>query len=96
MFFIRYTPEDTFKQRWFLVQINYDETALLKMTSETTGDYHVNFLARHLDDKHLCDENARWLPEWHEYKLDSDNIPVYGDRAQFSPKRKPNVKKYML
>ena len=96
LFFIRYTPEDTFKQRWFLVQINYEETALLKMNPETTGDYHVNFLARHPDDTHLCDDKARWWPEWHEYKLDSNNIPVYGARVLFSPKRKPNLKKYML
>lgn len=63
LFFIRYPPEDTFKQRWFLIQINYDETTLLKMTPETAGDYHINFLARHLDDAHLCDDKARWRPE---------------------------------
>ena len=60
LFFIRYPSEDTFKQRWFLVQINYDETALLKITPETTGDYHVNFLSRHPDDTYLCDDKARW------------------------------------
>ena len=96
LFFIRYTPEDTFKQRWFLVQINYDETSLLNMTPETTDDYHVNFLARHLDDSHLCDEKARWWLEWHEYKLISNNIPVYSARVLFSPKQKPNLKKYVM
>ena len=60
LFFIRYTPEDTFKQQWFLVQIDYDESTILKMKAESTGDYHVNFLARHPDDKHLCDDKARW------------------------------------
>ena len=60
LFFIRYTPEDTFKQRWFLVQVNHVETSILNMDPATTGDYHVTFLARHPDDKHLCDDRARW------------------------------------
>ena len=92
VFFIRYTPEDIFKERWLLVQINYDEISLLKMNPETTGDYHVNFLARHPNDTRLCDDKDRWWPEWHEYKLDSDNIPVYGARVLFSSKRKPDLK----
>ena len=66
------------------------------MEPETTGNYHANFLARHLDNKHLCDDKARWRLEWHKYKLDSNNVPVYGDRMFFSPKLKPNPKKYML
>ena len=66
------------------------------MNPETTGDYHVNFSTRHSDDTHLCDDKARWWPEWHEYKLDSDNVPVYGTRVLFLPKRKPDQKKYML
>ena len=96
LFFIRYTSEDTFKQRWFLVQINYDKTALLKINPETTSDYHLIFLARHPDDTHLCDDKARWRPEWHEYKLDSDKVLVYGVRVLFLPKRKADPKKYML
>ena len=60
LFFIRYTPEDTFKQRWFLVQVNHVETTILNMYPENIGDYHVTFLARNPDDKHLCDDKARW------------------------------------
>ena len=60
------------------------------MTSETTGDYHVNFLAQHPDDTHLCDDKARWWPERHEYKLDNDNI-----RAIFA-KTETKSEKYML
>ena len=62
------------------------------MNPETTGDRHVNFLARHPDDTHVCDDKSRWWPEWHEYKLDSDNVSIYGDRVLFSPKRKPDPK----
>ena len=66
------------------------------MKPETTSDYHVNFLTRHLDYKHWRDDKARWWPEWHEYKLDRNNVPVYGPHILFSPKRKLNPKKYML
>ena len=31
LFFIRYTSEDTFKQQWFLVQVNHVETTILNM-----------------------------------------------------------------
>ena len=96
LFFIRYLPDDTVKPRWFLVQINHVDTANLKMDSLTSGDYHVTFLARHPDDNHLCDGVARWWPEWHEYKLNDDNIPVYGSRMLFKPNRKPNLSKFML
>ena len=93
LFFIRYIPKYTFKQRWFLVQINHVETSILNINPATTGDFHVTFLTRHTDDKHLCDNRARWWPEWHEYQLDADNVSVYGARMLFSPKRKPNLKK---
>ena len=43
LFFIRYTPEDTFKQRWFLVQVNHVESTIFNMHPDTTGDYHVPF-----------------------------------------------------
>ena len=70
LFFIQYIPEDTIKPRWFLVQINHHETEILKIHSLRTGDYHVTFFSRHPANKHLCDDVARWWPEWHEYYLD--------------------------
>ena len=76
LFFIPYLPVDTVKPRWFLVQVSHIETAILKMNLSTTGDYHVTFLSRHPDDNHLCDDVARWWPEWHKYSLDGENIPV--------------------
>ena len=88
-----HAPEDTIKPRWFLVQVNYDEIDILKMNSFRTGDYHVTFLSRHLDDKHLCDDDARWSPEWYGYYLDDKNISVCGACI---PKWKWNLKKYML
>ena len=44
----------------FFVQINHEETALLKMEPETIGAYRVTFLARHPDDRHLCHDKAPW------------------------------------
>ena len=58
LFFIQYTVEDTFKSRWFLVQINHSETLQLQMNPETTGDYHVTFLSRHPSYNTLCDDEA--------------------------------------
>ena len=60
LFFILYTPGDTLKQRWFHVQVNHAETTILNIHPDTIGDYRVTFLARHPDDKHLCDDKARW------------------------------------
>ena len=66
------------------------------MQPETSGDYHVSFLARHPADKHLCDEKDRWWPEWHEYMSDDNSVPVYGARILFSPKRKKSEKIYII
>ena len=66
------------------------------MDPSNTGDYHVTFLSRHPDDNHLCDDAARWWPEWHEYSMNDENISVYGSRMLFKPNRKPDLKKYML
>lgn len=96
LFFIHYLPADTVKPRWFLVQVHHIETVLLKLDPSTKGDYHVTFLSRHPDDNHFCDDVIRWWPEWYEYLLNDDNIPVYGSRILFTPNRKPNLAKYML
>ena len=44
----------------------------------------------------MCDDRARWWPEWHKYQLDDNNVPVYGTRMLFSPKHKLDLKKFML
>ena len=91
LFITRYYPEDTFKQRWFPVQVNHVETTILNMHPDTTGNYHVKFLAKYPDDKKLCDDKTRWWPERHKYQLEENNVPEYGIRILFSPKRKPNL-----
>ena len=96
LFFIQYTPEDTLKQSWFLVQINMDETCKLDMEPPTTGDYHVTFLSCHPSDNHLCDDISPWWPLWYEYVLDTNNIPVYGVIILLEFNRKPDIKKCIL
>ena len=95
-FFVQYIPKDNIKPRSFLVQVNHHESEILKMDLLRTGDYHITFFSRHPVDKHLCDDVARWWPEWHEYYLDDANIQVYGARMHFNPRRKPDLTNYML
>ena len=59
LFSIRYTPENTLKLCWFLVQINHAESNFLNTDSKPTSDYHVTFILRHPKDSSLCDEKAR-------------------------------------
>ena len=44
----------------------------------------------------LSQDVARWWREWHEYKLNDDNIPAYGSCMLFKPNRKPNLSNFML
>ena len=78
LFFIRYTLEGTLKSRWFLVQINHDETNEFNMNPQTTEDYHVTLLSRYTSDNHLCDDNFRLWSLWYKNVLDKNNIPIYG------------------
>ena len=45
---------------------------------------------------YLCDDMTRWCPLWCEYKNDRNNVPIYGVRMLFGPKRKPDPNKYIL
>ena len=66
------------------------------MDSKRTGDYHVTFISRHLNDNDPCDEKARWWSLWHEYRNDKNDIPIYGDLMLCGPKRKSDSNKYIL
>ena len=96
LFFIQYIPENTIKPRWLLVEVNHHKTEILKMDLLRTESYHITFLSRYPADKHLCADAVRWWPEWHKYYLDDSNLPVHGAHMIFSPKRKPDLTRYML
>ena len=66
------------------------------MDSKSTCYYHVMFISRHPNDNDLCDDKARWWPLWHEYKNDKNDVPIYGVRMLFGPKRKLDSNKYIL
>ena len=68
----------------------------MNLDSKHTGDHHVTFISRQPDGSNLCDNTVRWWPLWYEYKNDVDNIPLYGARMLFDPKRKPDLSKYTL
>ena len=59
-FFIKYIPEDNVKYRWFLVEVNYVETDILKMDSLRTENMFITFLYRCLDNNYIYDDAARW------------------------------------
>ena len=96
LFFIQHVPENTLKPCWFFIQINHTETSLLDLDSKNTGDFHFTFISRHPFDSHLCDNTTRWWSLWHEYKNNKNNVPIYGARMLFDPKRKPDPSKYSL
>ena len=66
------------------------------MDSKNTGDYHVTFISRYPKGNDLCDDKDRWWPLWHKYKNYKNDVPIYGDRMLFGPKRKPDSNKYTL
>ena len=59
LFFIQYTPENTLKIRWFLVQIDHVETVLLKIGSKIAGNYYLTFLSHHPNDNDRYNDAAR-------------------------------------
>ena len=75
---------------------NHIETELMNVDSKSTGDYHVMFISRHPKDNDFCDDKTRWWPLWHEYKNDKNDVPIYGARMLFGPKRKLDSTKYNL
>ena len=66
------------------------------MDSKSIGDYRHTFILRHAKDNDLCDDKDRWWPLCHEYKNNTNNVPIYGARMLFGPKRKPDSTKYIL
>ena len=60
LFFIKYTPENTLRQRWFLVQVDLKATLEWNKDSPTRDSYHYVFLAKHPIDASKSDEFSRF------------------------------------
>ena len=96
LFFIQFTPENTLRPKWFLVQIDLDLTLTNDTSFVTSGIYVCSFLARHPNDLTKNDERSRWWPDWYSYKRQNDNTIIYGQRVLFRPNTTPNPAKYIL
>ena len=98
LFFIQYIPTGSIRPRWFLVQVLLNLTLELELVLDplNTGHYLCSFLARHSSDNEKKDNATRWWPEWYEYTIGADNIPIFGKRVLFQPHRKSDLAKHRL
>lgn len=91
LFFVSYTPADTMRPRWYLVQVSLGDSP----TEKTNGMYFCSFLQRHPSDSSKSDISSRWWPEWRELNwLSGGSCYDYGSRVLFSPRNKQDLKKY--
>ena len=96
LFFIRYTPEHTLRQRWYLVQVDMDASLEMNKDKASMESYRCVFLARHPHDVKKSDEFSRFWPEWHKYTRcpKTDQI-LFGDSYLIRPNHTPNKDKFI-
>ena len=51
LFFIQYTPENTMRRRWYLIQVDMQSTREVNADFVTNGEYWCVFLSRHPHDE---------------------------------------------
>ena len=96
LFFIKYTPEQTLRQRWYLIQVDLETTLELNKDSTNIDSYHCVFLARHPSDIKKSDEFSRFWPEWHKYtRCSKTNQILFGDRYHIHPNQNPDKDKFI-
>ena len=79
------------RQRWYLVQVSMKES----IQGKNTGMYFCSFLQCHPSDTGKSNSSSRWWPEWRELDwLQDGSCYEYGHRILFSPRNKPDLKKY--
>ena len=91
LLFITYTPSGTLRPRWYLVQIDMEHNS----EHESNGTYFCTFLQKHPKDIDKFDDNARWWPEWRKISWNDDGTFEYGERMIFTPRSKPDPKKFI-
>ena len=89
--FIQFTPSDTLRTCWYLVQIELDTNMSL---SPPPSSYFCTFLRKHLNDVNKVDNVLRWWPDWRELHWNDDATYEYRLPIQYSPLRKVNPKKH--
>jgi hypothetical protein len=98
LFFVSFRPEGTLRARWYLVQVDMDQTELIVEqhgAPSQSGIYYVHFFTRHPADHDETDPLARWWPEWREYTTGVDSVIDYGTRVLFPPTRVPNAERFI-
>ena len=90
LFFIQYTPSDTMRPRWYLVQVERGEF----LSAPKDNLFHYTFLNRHPSDAVKSDNKARRWPEWREITCNKDNTFEYGTRVLLSPRAKPDQERF--
>lgn len=86
-FFIKYTPENTIRPKWFLVKADMDSTAAEKCHPQVTGNYYCVFYCRHPRNSALSDERSWLWPEWYRFEYNTRNPDkiIYGDQILIRP-----------
>ena len=56
LFFIKFTPDGTLREMWYLIQIDMEATKSLNATFADNGQYFGIFLAKHPGDSKKSDE----------------------------------------
>ena len=83
-------------QRWFLIQIDMENSATLQPDYAIASLYYCAFLAKHFNNKSLSDEFSCWWPDWYKYSRDTlSNGVVYGDMVLFRPNMTPRSPTYI-
>ena len=96
LFFVHFTPANTLRKRWYLVQVNIQDTAEVNPDYHNNHKYFCTFLAKHPSDKHLSDELSCWWPDWYRYKTDTTTGQiVYGNRILIRPNTNPDPTKFV-
>ena len=90
LLFIQYTPANTLRPRWYLVQVVLEQSD----NAVTDGMYFCTFFQKHTKDTQKPDNAARWWPEWRELEWNEDGTYEYGQRVLFQPRTKPDLQQY--
>ena len=88
LFFVTFTPSDTLRPKWFLIQIvplEPDDTPL------PSGVFFCTFFQKHPKDIDKSDNESRWWPEWRELIWKNEDEYEFGERILFAPSQKPNL-----
>jgi hypothetical protein len=96
LFFIQYTPENTLRPRWYLVEVDLQATKDLNAQYQTNGKYYCSFLAKHRSDNSKSDEFSRWWNDWYTYhRCKETDVIIYDKRVAIPPNQTPDSSKYI-